>query len=327
MKKIVAFSGDGQQGGVPFFLAVEEWVAMHLPSDHYLMAWHDRRAVICGRHQHIPSEVDMDYARLHGINVYRRRSGGGSVYADGQNVMFSYISPGRDVIAAFSRYTHLMTDMLRNLGVNADISGRNDICVNGCKIAGNAYYGVGSSSIVHGTMLYDADFDTMSHVLTPSRAKIMSKGVVSVPSRVTTLKAEGLTLSRDEFVEKAMKILCNDDTYVLNDSAIAQVGQLMKRYEDTSGLANERLQKKKTYIDGVGQIAVELDKNADGTIRKVNLQGDFFSLVDDAEAYLSEALRGKRPTASDIRQAIEHRPADGLIQGLTDEKLIELLSN
>ena len=82
---------------LPFYLAAEEWAARVLPPDDYFFAWRVAPTVICGRNQDMAAEVDLDYCRTHGIDVVRRRSGGGCVYADRNNWMFSYITPSDEV--------------------------------------------------------------------------------------------------------------------------------------------------------------------------------------------------------------------------------------
>ena len=195
---------------LPYYLAVEEWVAQHLPANDYLFAWQVDSSVICGRHQLMELEVDMAFCREHGIEVWRRRGGGGAVYADKNNLMFSYVTNRRGNKGCFDIYTRAMCKMLGGIGICAAPTGRNDIEIEGRKLAGNAFYGLAGRSIVHGTMLYDADLEMMSGALTPSRAKLSAKGVKSVPKRITTLKEQGINMSIDEFCDYALKTLCVD---------------------------------------------------------------------------------------------------------------------
>ena len=140
---------------LPFYLAMEEWIARNLPPDDYFFAWRVNPTVICGRNQDIEKEVNLEYCRKNGISVVRRRSGGGCVYADMNNWMFSYITPSSEVSSTFARYTSMVADMLNSLGLETSATGRNDILVNKKKIAGNAFYHMADRAIVHGTMLYE----------------------------------------------------------------------------------------------------------------------------------------------------------------------------
>ncbi len=152
--------------------------------------WQVSPTVIFGRNQDMNVEVDVPYCREHGIAMYRRKSGGGCVFADKGNIMISYIRRCTDVSELFSEYLEKLAGFLRSLGLDAEVSGRNDVLVDGRKVSGNAFSlkpdGVG---IVHGTLLYNLDFRTMASVLTPSRAKLESKGVRSVEQRVMNLKS------------------------------------------------------------------------------------------------------------------------------------------
>lgn len=311
---------------LPFFLAIEEWVAANLPEGEYFFAWQVNPTVICGRHQEIWLEVDLDYAKSHDIFVCRRKSGGGAVYADRQNVMFSYITRSDSVQTVFSNYTDNVCRMLRSLNIDAVPTGRNDIAINGKKVAGNAFLKLPGRSIVHGTMLYDADFDTMSKVLTPSRAKRISKGVVSVASRVTTLKAEGLSLSCDEFIRYSMDFLCKEGDYVLSESDISEIKEITESYLDKSFLAYPFSKSDTKYIEGVGEIALDIASDNMGLISSINIFGDFFPL-QDVKRQLNSRLLGVRLDAPSIKNALYGFEPEKIIAGLTLDKFVSLLPN
>lgn len=133
----IAISEDIDTTGrrLPFFLALEEWVARRLPAGNYFFSWQVNPTVICGRNQEIDKEVNLAYCRANGIDVVRRRSGGGCVFADRQNFMFSFITDSNDRVAeVFSRYTAMIADALRKLGFDAIESGRNDITIGEKKV-------------------------------------------------------------------------------------------------------------------------------------------------------------------------------------------------
>lgn len=285
MKRIVV-PQVAEHPSVPFYLAIEEWVARNLPADEYFFAWQVGPTVICGRHQVIPLEVDMLFAEANNIDVCRRKSGGGAVYADYNNVMFSYITESDAVQTSFTRYTSKICAMLGSLGITAEPTGRNDISIGGKKVAGNAFLKSPGRSIVHGTMLYDADFQTMSRVLTPSRAKRESKGVVSVPSRVTTLRNEGLKISCAEFITSAVEHLCLDGEYSLTEKDIREVAAIQSSYYDPDFLKPGTIHSHSApiYIDGVGQICINYLTDSDDKIHKIEFSGDFFPLRDIEQA-------------------------------------------
>ena len=124
-----------------FYLAMEEYSARQLClEDDVFFMWQVEPTVIFGRNQVIENEVNLDYCREHGIQFYRRKSGGGCVYADHSNVMLSYITRSDEVVTTFSRYMQMLTEMLISLGLPATSTQNNDVLIDGRKVSGNAFY-------------------------------------------------------------------------------------------------------------------------------------------------------------------------------------------
>lgn len=169
-----------------FYLAMEEFVAREIEGEAFFV-WRVNPTVIIGRNQDLEAEVNMDYCREHGVEVVRRKSGGGCVYSDKGNIMISYISGRGDVSEVFERYLDMLTSCLRSLGLPAEKSGRNDILVDGRKVSGNAFHMLPDRSIVHGTLLYSTDFDALEAAIRPPVEKLERHGVASVRQRVTNL--------------------------------------------------------------------------------------------------------------------------------------------
>ena len=165
--------------------------------------------VIFGRHQVIENEVNLDYCRKHGIEFYRRKSGGGCVYADKSNVMMSYITCSDEVQTTFREYMQMVCGMLKALGLDATSTENNDVLIGGRKVSGNAYYHMPGRSIVHGTMLFDTDMQHMLQAITPPKQKLTKHGVESVRQRITLLR-EHTSLSIEEFKRFAVERLCTD---------------------------------------------------------------------------------------------------------------------
>ena len=132
-----------------FYLAMEEFVARNVLDDDCLFYWQVEPSVIFGRNQLIGNEVNLEYCKSHAIDIFRRKSGGGCVYADKNNVMFSFITGEENVGLTFNRYINMMVLMLKRMGVNASATGRNDIVVDGRKVSGNAFYHIPGRSIVN----------------------------------------------------------------------------------------------------------------------------------------------------------------------------------
>ncbi len=311
---------------LPYYLAVEEWVARFMPDDDYFFAWQVAPSVICGRHQSMNLEVDMEFCSKHNIDVWRRKSGGGCVYADHNNVMFSYITPSTGVETTFDIYTSIVCRMLQSLNLNASPTGRNDIEINGMKVSGNAFYALPGRSIVHGTMLYDADFNTISQALTPSKAKLASKGVKSVPSRITTLRGQGLTMSCREFIDYTINNMCNDYVSIDNE-AEKEIERIMQSYLNPNfrfDRPSKHSNMSSTRIEGVGEL--QFSCNIDGAQKIINpvISGDFFQL-GDIETILTSKITGAKFNYEELANILSQIDVSQIIAGLNTEQLINLI--
>ena len=177
---------DDVRRSLAFYLAMEEFVAREIEGEAFFV-WRVEPTVIFGRNQVLENEVNLEYCREHGVDIVRRKSGGGCVYSDLGNIMVSYISRRGDVSEVFDRYMTAMTEALRALGVPAEKSGRNDILVEGRKVSGNAFHQLPDRSIVHGTLLYSTDLEALTEAIRPPVEKLQRHGVESVRQRVMNL--------------------------------------------------------------------------------------------------------------------------------------------
>ena len=212
-----------------FWLALEEWAVEHAPGSFFV--WNVKPTVIFGRNQDMETEVNVPYCVEHGIEMYRRKSGGGCVYADEGNLMLSYITREPDVNKAFKAYLSSLADALGGMGLEAVRTQHNDVMVGGRKVSGNACYATKTGCIVHGTLLYDTDFAEMEHAITPSKEKLDSKGIKSVRQRVENLKNCGLLFDFDELKSKLIDYFCKD-IRVLSISELEEVLEIERTYLD-----------------------------------------------------------------------------------------------
>jgi lipoate---protein ligase len=170
-------------------LALEEYVLRHrMGDDDLLLFYVNAPAIIIGRNQNTIEEIAADVVDARGIRVVRRVSGGGAVYHDLGNLNFSFMT--RDVKGRFNRYDRFngpVVEVLRELGVEAEIGGRNDILVGGRKISGNAQFATPDRMLSHGTLLVHANLDDVTAALRPKPGKVESKGVKSIRSRVANI--------------------------------------------------------------------------------------------------------------------------------------------
>ena len=169
-----------------WYLAMEEYLAKHVKEETFV-TWVVSPTVIFGRHQVMEAEVNVDFCKANGIAMYRRKSGGGCVYADGGNLMMSLISPNTHSEVVFQSFLDSVSGVLRDSGFAAVKSEHNDIMVEGYKVSGNACYALPTGTIVHGTLLVNVDFAVLQQAITPSVEKLSKHGVQSVRQRVANL--------------------------------------------------------------------------------------------------------------------------------------------
>lgn len=197
---------DSVRRSLAFYLAMEEYVAREV-EDEAFFVWRVEPTVIFGRNQVLENEVNLEYCREHGVDIVRRKSGGGCVYSDMGNIMISYISRRGDVAEVFGRYMTALAEALRALGVPAEKSGRNDILVEGRKISGNAFHQLPDRSIVHGTLLYSTDLEALTEAIRPPVEKLQRHGVESVRQRVLNLTEYVASMAEPDDVLKSPQAL------------------------------------------------------------------------------------------------------------------------
>lgn len=309
-----------------FYLAMEEYVARHLNhDDDCFFMWQVNPSVIFGRNQLIDKEVNIDYCKKHHIEMYRRKSGGGCVYADMSNVMFSYITRDENVNFTFNRYINLLVLVLFKMGIDAKANGRNDILIDGKKVSGNAFYHIPGHSIVHGTMLYDTNMENMVGSISPNNEKLISKGVESVRQRVALLK-DYTNLTLDEFKTFAVQQLCNE-TRTLTEQDIMEIENLEKEYlthEFIYGHNPRYSIIRKHRLEGVGEFEIRIELKNE-IIKQINMMGDYF-LVGDIDNRLLLPLRNVPYTKESVEKALPNR-VDDIILNLDKKDLIEMIFN
>ena len=227
---------DSVRRSLAFYLAMEEYVAREV-EDEAFFVWRVEPTVIFGRNQVLENEVNLDYCSEHGVDIVRRKSGGGCVYSDLGNIMVSYVSRRGDVSEVFDRYMTALTEALRALGVPAEKSGRNDIMLEGRKISGNAFHQLPDRSIVHGTLLYSTDLEALTEAIRPPEEKLRRHGVESVRQRVLNLSeyVASMTdpddaLKSPEALEEYLVGYFTDGEIVLNENDIEKIKLITDTY-------------------------------------------------------------------------------------------------
>lgn len=214
-----------------FNMAFDEFCLEKLELDEPVFyLWQNRPSVILGYNQEVNTEVNLDYLKREGILLARRVTGGGAVYHDLGNLNYTIVGRSDNLERDYPQYARMMMDALRTLGVPAELSGRNDILVEGRKVSGFAKRVCKDRLMVHGTLMFRVDMERLTHVLTPPATKLQSKGIASVRSRVANLSDFLPAMeSVETFAQQLEEILSNgyaDKEYVLPDNAWELVHRL-----------------------------------------------------------------------------------------------------
>ena len=313
-------------------LAMEEYVFHSLPRDEdYFLLWQNDNAVIVGKFQNSVAEINSDYVEEHGIRVARRLSGGGTVYHDLGNVNYTFITDaGNTEELNLHAFCEPLKAALQKLGVPAEISGRNDVLINGLKCSGSSQYLRRGRVMHHGCIMFDTDVSVLSHALNYRPEKYVSKSTEFVRSRVTNI-ADHMDKSID--VRQFMDLL---KTYMVEGR---QLETRMLTSEDRAAIQKLRDEKYSTwewnfgaspkyeatvseYVEGCGFI--ELSYNVkDGIIEDFKSQGDYFGAIDAED--LRSRLIGTAIRRDALEKALEDVRIDKYYAGLTTGQFLDLL--
>lgn len=309
-------------------MAFDEYCLEQLSSDvpvFYL--WQNRPSVIIGLNQNAFKEVNVPFLNDRGILLARRVTGGGAVYHDLQNLNYTIVGRSEDLDRDYEGYLHYMLDALRALGVDASMSGRNDILVDGRKVSGYAKRVWRDRLMIHGTLMYDVDVDTLTRVLDTDGSKLHGKGIASVKSRVANLK-EYLPEVSDihDLQGRLQRRLAGDDgELVLTSGQLSDIQRLRDEkfalWEWNWGHSPRAAVSRAARL-GCGGVEATFDI-VEGEIRSLSFGGDFLGGLPAAE--LAARLEGCRYERAAVLAALASSPARLYFDGVEDVDLTEKL--
>ncbi|MET3549367.1 lipoate-protein ligase A [Paenibacillus favisporus] len=293
-------------------LAIEEFALKHLPmDDSYLLFYINRPSIIIGKHQNTIEEINQEYVKDNNIKVVRRLSGGGAVYHDLGNLNFSFITKDDgESFHNFLKFTQPVIDALHHMGVNAELSGRNDLQVGEQKISGNAQFSTRGRMFSHGTLMFNLNLDDVQASLNANPEKFKSKSTKSVRSRVANISElmnQKMTIEdfRSELLRYIFGMEPNEvPQYKLTEADWEIINQISKdRYQNWEWNYGQSPQSnvKHTKRFPVGIIDIRMDIK-DARIQDIKIYGDFFGVGDVAD--IEDRLRGKRYEEYEVREAL-----------------------
>lgn len=322
-------------------LATEQYLMNNVEFDEPLVLfYYEEPCIIVGRNQNTLEEINADYVREHNITVTRRLSGGGAVYQDLGNLCFSFVvDSDSQEFGDFKTFTQPIIDVLHEMGATtANVSGRNDLLVDGKKFSGNAMYSRNGKTFSHGTLMLNVDLNVVPNALTVPTDKIASKGIKSVRSRVTNLRPflapEYQNITVPEFRDTLLTKLFNVDSlaeikdkeYQVTPEQQKAIDKIYKDYyanwDWVYGKSPEFSVKRRQHFD-MGTIDARLQVT-DGHIQNIKFFGDFFGSGDVHD--VEKALTGLRYDHEAIAEKLTAIDLNRYFTGIPREDVIDLIA-
>lgn len=313
-------------------MAMEDFIINELPMDDYVTFYIHDPSIIIGQHQNTIEEINQEYVEEKGIHVQRRLSGGGAVYHDHGNLNFSFIVKGSvENVNDFDVLTRPVIKTLEKMGIKSELSGRNDILIDGKKFSGNAQYFAKGKLLQHGTILFNSEMSELGKALKVKELKIESKGIKSVRSRVTNIMdyLEDKSFTIEQFKELLLKTIGEIyplEEYVLSEAELKRIQELVdtkfSTWEWNYGKSPRfNITKTQKFPFGIIDARINVEK---GMISEIRLFGDFF--VRREIGTLEKALTGIRYDRESILKALEAVDVSDYFNNMTKEELSDFLS-
>ena len=311
-----------------FNMAFDEYCLGKLQADEPVFyLWQNRPSVIIGLNQNPFAEVDIPYMEAYDILLARRVTGGGAVYHDLQNLNYTITGRIRDLETDYPAYLETMVRALRKLGVSAELSGRNDILVDGRKCSGYAKRVYKDRLMIHGTLMYDVDIDTLTKVLSVPGSKLSAAGVESVRSRVANLKDYLPQFGDIHAFQAALQDLLSDGEgeLPLSPSQLNEIesdaATKFRTWEWNYGRSPAAaFQVRRKFSCGTVEASFSL---MHGRLSGLRFGGDFLGNIPSDR--IEQALQGCRFTREDLLEVLKKEPVEQCFDRLRDEDLASLL--
>lgn len=299
-------------------LALEEYLTATVPEETCILyLWQNAHTVVIGRNQNAWQECRTALLQQEGGVLARRLSGGGAVYHDLGNLNFTFSLRAEDY--DLRRQQTVLLEACRSLGVEAELSGRNDILADGRKFSGNSFYSHAGRAFHNGTLLLNVDMENLGRYLNPSQVKLESKGVASVRSRVVNLTQLVPSLTKDDMEQALVRAFGR--VYGLTpqplraedfDRAALEAGY--QRFHSDGWTYGEKIPFTASFATRFdwGEITLQLRVEG-GKVREAAVYTD---ALDESFAHpLAESLRDRPFTAAGLCAAVEETPTCAAVAG------------
>ena len=296
-------------------------------------------SVVLGVNQDAYSEVNLDYIKNHHIHLARRGAGGGAVYVDSGNLTYAFIDNDNGTnYLNFKKYATPAIHVLHKLGVDAEMTGRNGLTVDGKKFSGMSSLKIGNRFSCGGTLMIDVNLDQAAKALTPPKTKLASKGIKSVHSRVTNIRQYFLPQYRqitfDEirqlFLEEVFQTtdLAHIRTYTMSEEDWQEVEQIAhSKFTDPKFIMGTKRDDDffhGNHFDGLGTIEVSFSVN-DGIVTHARIFGDFNQANGDLQAVENQLVG--TPFKHNLEEAFRTANLSANIGQISPTEMAELMLN
>lgn len=314
-------------------IALEEYCFKSLlQHEKIFILWINEPAIIIGKHQNAFEEINADYVKKHNINVVRRISGGGAVYHDLNNLNYTIISneeKGDDF--DFKTFSQPVIDTLKELGVTAEFSGRNDILIDGKKICGNAQAYIKGRIMHHGCLLFNTELSVLAKALEIPKDIISSNATKSVRSAVDNILPNlPNKISVEEFADKLLAHMKRKfptmKEYIFSQQELAEIeknrASKFGTWEWNWGKSPKfDINRHSRYTAGKIQVFANV-KNS--MIENIKFYGTFFGNNSNLEE-IENALIGVRYTYTDIEDKLKDLNFNDYFAGFSLEELTKAI--
>ncbi len=267
-----------------------------------MFLWKNHQTVVYGYNQNPFTECNVDMLLSEGGHAARRRTGGGAVYHDLGNLNFSFVAHKKHYDVR--KQLEVIQTALGFLGLETEISGRNDLTYDGRKFSGNAFGFYKERRLHHGTILIKTDTEKLTKYLKVNPAKLQKHGVKSVASRIINL-SEVVDITSDTIIPHLTKAFeqvyeIKPEIVDFNDLLTSNVLKTRDIFASNEYLfgkwRNFHAKKSAQFLWGLAEIDLHINEEK-GIIENISIASDGLEpeLIEETERILTGASIKEMP--------------------------------
>lgn len=290
----------------PYYnLALEEYLLYHCEEDMCILyLWQNANTVVIGQNQNAYRECNVTRLEQNGGHLARRLSGGGAVFHDLGNLNFTFLVRKNNY--NLDKQMDVIIEALKDFGLHAERSGRNDLLLEEKKFSGNAYYESKGYAYHHGCIMVSANTQSLADYLNVSKEKLESKGVKSVKSRVANLSSFNSEITVEKLKEsliKAFNVVYSSisDAYLISEDDLKEIEALSEKYSSKEWLYGRKIKfsDEISHRFSFGEVQIRMDVNA-GIIDNVQCYTD--ALDTSISEQVESLLKGKYYRSAELME-------------------------